>query len=99
RRACLPGTARRAKARRAISAMRRRRAPRPRAHIHWRQIPRAAISRAQVGVSAAERLMGEPALERIAHEVVFVGARKGFYQEFVAARQLRAPLLNLQPFA
>ena len=43
--------------------------------------------------------MGEAAFERIAHEVVLVGARKGFHQQLAAARHLRAPLLDLKPFA
>src|SRR6516165_327629 len=47
----------------------------------------------------AQRLMREPALERIADQVILVGARKGFDQELAPARQLRTPSLNLKPLA
>ena len=39
----------------------------------------------------AERLVREPALERIADQVILVGARKGLDQQIAGARQQRTP--------
>ncbi|HTV88309.1 MAG TPA: hypothetical protein VME41_04760, partial [Stellaceae bacterium] len=42
--------------------------------------------------------MREAAFERIADQIIFVGARECLDQKLALPRQLRAPLLNLQPF-
>ena len=47
----------------------------------------------------AERLMRQPAFERIADEIVLVGARKRFDQELAGAGHLRTPFLDFEPFA
>ena len=41
----------------------------------------------------------EPAFERIAHEVVLVGARKRLHQEIAPAGEERAPVLDFEPLA
>ena len=43
--------------------------------------------------------MREPAFERIADEIVLVGARKGLDQQVAGLRNQRAPLLDVEPFA
>ena len=47
----------------------------------------------------AERLVREPPFERIADEVILVGAREGLDQKVAPARHQRTPFLDFEPFA